>query len=122
MVCHLHNEIGRGLPDASIMIDLCNILGISVNDLLSGEMVNKEQYDNKVDENLIKLHKQKENIIISIKWNYVVTIIIFLIWNTINVSKYGINSAISMDEFYVMNLIIFIYFIIYVCLLKKQNN
>lgn len=122
MVCHLHNEIGRGLPDASIMIDLCNILGISVNDLLSGEMVNKEQYDNKVDENLIKLHKQKENIIISIKWSYVVTIIIFLIWNTINVSKYGINSAISMDEFYVMNLIIFIYFIIYVCLLKKQNN
>ena len=38
-------------------MDLCNILEISVNDLLSGEKIAKEQYDDKVDENLIKLQK-----------------------------------------------------------------
>ena len=30
-------ETGKSLPDSSIMIELCNILKITVNDLLSGE-------------------------------------------------------------------------------------
>ena len=29
-------ETGRALPDSSIMLDLCKILKISVNDLLNG--------------------------------------------------------------------------------------
>ena len=32
-------ECGKGLPDASIMLDLCKILHITVNDLLSGEKI-----------------------------------------------------------------------------------
>ena len=32
-------ETGRSLPDASIMLDLCGMLGITVNDLLCGEIV-----------------------------------------------------------------------------------
>ena len=38
-------ETGKGLPDASIMKDLCNILKITVNELLSGELINKEEYN-----------------------------------------------------------------------------
>ena len=30
-------ETGRGMPDASIMLELCEYLGITVNELLSGE-------------------------------------------------------------------------------------
>ena len=30
-------ECGRSLPDSSIMLDLCEVLGISVNELLTGE-------------------------------------------------------------------------------------
>lgn len=54
-------ETGKGMPDSSIMIDLCNELNINVNELLSGEMIKMENYDKKAEENFIKLQKEKEN-------------------------------------------------------------
>ena len=53
-------ETGRGMPDSSIMLELCNELGINVNELLSGEVIKMENYDKKADENFIKLQKEKE--------------------------------------------------------------
>ena len=44
-------ENGKSLPDSSIMLDLCEILKISVNDLLSGEVVSMDNYDNSLEEN-----------------------------------------------------------------------
>lgn len=114
-------ETGKGLPDASIMMDLCNILEISVNDLLSGEKITKEQYRDKVDENLIKLQKQKKFAINSARWTHVITIIIFLIWNGINVVKYGVEQAISKPEFIIMDIITATYFTIYIYLLNKMK-
>ena len=46
-------ECGKGLPDASIMMELCKILKITVNDLLSGEKVDKEHYQKKLEQNII---------------------------------------------------------------------
>ncbi len=46
-------ECGKGLPDASIMIELCKILKITVNDLLSGERVDEENYQKKLEKNII---------------------------------------------------------------------
>ena len=41
-------ETGKSIPDASIMLDLCQILGITVNELLSGERITTmENYQNK---------------------------------------------------------------------------
>ena len=40
-------ERGLCLPDASIMLPLCEILGINVNELLSGEMINNKDYTKK---------------------------------------------------------------------------
>lgn len=48
-------ERGLNLPDASIMVELGNILGISVNELLTGEIIKKENYMKKAEENLIEL-------------------------------------------------------------------
>ena len=53
-------ETGKGMPDSSIMLELCNELDISVNELLSGEMIEMNNYDRKAEENLIELKKQKE--------------------------------------------------------------
>ena len=53
-------ETGNGMPDSSIMLELCNILGISVNELLSGEVINMEDYDKKAEENLIELKRREE--------------------------------------------------------------
>ena len=48
------------MPDSSIMLDLCNELKISVNELLSGEMIEMKNYDENVEKNLLELVRQKE--------------------------------------------------------------
>ena len=37
-------ENGKAMPDSAIMLDLCDLLDITVNDLLSGEKVSSEDY------------------------------------------------------------------------------
>lgn len=54
-------ETGKSMPDSSIMLELCEILGITVNELLSGEKIDMERYEKKVDENLIALKRKDEN-------------------------------------------------------------
>ena len=71
-------------------------------------------YNVKVDENLIKLQKQKEYAITSARWCHVIMTIILLIWNLINVIKYGVEEAINRPEFIIMNAIGVIYFTIYI--------
>lgn len=53
-------ERGICLPDASIMIPLCEILEINVNELLSGEMLNEKEYNKKAEELLIELKRLEE--------------------------------------------------------------
>ncbi|MBE5805562.1 MAG: helix-turn-helix transcriptional regulator [Clostridiales bacterium] len=53
-------ENGKAMPDSSIMLDLCNELKISVNELLSGEVIKMETYNKKLEQNLIDMVKQKE--------------------------------------------------------------
>ena len=53
-------ETGKALPDTSIMLELCQILEITVNDLLSGEIVAMEQYNKKLEDNLLEMVRQKE--------------------------------------------------------------
>ncbi len=40
-------ETGKSVPDAAIMLDLCEILDVSVNELLSGERIAMENYQKK---------------------------------------------------------------------------
>lgn len=51
-------ETGRGLPDVLLMPPLCAVLGITVNDLLSGERVGEGDYQKKAEENMMELMKQ----------------------------------------------------------------
>ena len=53
-------ETGKGMPDSSIMLELCNELGISVNELLSGEVIKMENYNEKAEENLLEMAKKEE--------------------------------------------------------------
>lgn len=65
-------ETGKSMPDSSIMLELCEILGITVNELLSGEEIDVENYERKADENLIALKRKDEN---NIKKNVIISII-----------------------------------------------
>ena len=53
-------ETGKSLPDSSIMLDLCDVLSISVNDLLCGEVVTMDNYNKELENNLLGMIKQKE--------------------------------------------------------------
>ena len=53
-------ETGKSLPDTSIMLELCSILEINVNDLLCGEIITMENYNKKLENNLLEMVKQKE--------------------------------------------------------------
>lgn len=53
-------ENGKSLPDSSIMLDLCELLDITVNDLLSGEKVSSEDYSRKMQDRLLEAVYSKE--------------------------------------------------------------
>ena len=48
-------ERGITMPDTSIMLELCDILGISVNELLNGEKINMENNDQKNKQLLLEM-------------------------------------------------------------------
>ena len=60
-------ENGKTMPDYSVISLLCDELGITINELLSGEKLKEKNYDAKADENLdnilkeyYKMKKQKQ--------------------------------------------------------------
>ena len=53
-------ETGKSMPDSGIMLELCEILKINVNELLSGEKIMTEEYDKRAEENLLRMARQKE--------------------------------------------------------------
>ncbi len=76
-------ETGRGLPDLSIIKTLCEELDISINELLSGEKLNKKEYNEKLEENIEKTIEYTNDKIKSIK-------------NKINVVLIVIGTIISL--------------------------
>lgn len=53
-------ETGRSLPDSSLMLPLCEVLNISVNDLLCGEVIPMENYNKEMEHQLLEMVKEKE--------------------------------------------------------------
>lgn len=53
-------ENGICLPDANNMPELCKILNITINDLFSGEVVDMNNNEKKLEENLLEMTKIKE--------------------------------------------------------------
>ena len=53
-------ETGRALPDTSIMLELCDILKISVNELLCGGKINMENNEQKNEMILLDMAKEIE--------------------------------------------------------------
>ena len=75
-------ENGKAMPDSSIMLDLCYLLNISVNELLCGEKIDM-QNNNKKDEQLLldmakELEEKNKTIWHSMWMLMIVSIITFL--------------------------------------------
>ncbi len=107
-------ETGKGMPDSSIMLELCNELGISVNELLSGEMIEMNDYDKIAEENLLKLNKSNEHkkktlikfgiVIIVLVLVIIIGIMAYILNNMIKISKNNLNHVLNgAQEIYEMN-------------------
>lgn len=46
-------ENGKTMPDLSLIPELCKVLGISINELFCGERLNSDEYQKKLEENII---------------------------------------------------------------------
>lgn len=75
-------ETGRSMPDNALLLELCSVLKISVNELLSGERLSLENYDGRAEENMLHLMKEHEKQKETNKWNMigiVLGVVIFLV-------------------------------------------
>lgn len=52
-------ECGKGLPEVSLMLPLCRVLGITVNELLSGERLESNAYKTRAEENMTALLRER---------------------------------------------------------------
>lgn len=96
-------ECGKGLPDVSIMLELCEELNITVNDLLTGEIVSEIDYQNKAEENMMNLMKEnQEN-----KKRMILSVICAVITIIATCSLVVIASYIEMPVIVRVGLIIF---------------
>ena len=114
-------ETGKSLPDASIMLDLCEVLGITVNELLCGERIAMENYQKKADENMVEMKKENEAINKSARAGFCVTTILLLILNFLNVYKYGVQEAITMPSFIIMITATIVWSLIYAVVMSKKK-
>ena len=75
-------ERGITMPDTSIMLELCDILCISVNELLNGEKINMENNDQKNKQLLLEMANElekKNKMIWSAMWTIMIISITCLI-------------------------------------------
>ena len=84
-------ERSIAMPDTSIMLELCDILGISVNELLSGEKISMENNDQKNEQLLLEMAKELEKKNKTI-WN--------AMWTIMTVSILGLIGGLAIIAFF----------------------
>ncbi len=51
---------GDGMPDITLLVELCGILDTNLNELLSGEQLSPDEYSEKAEENMMSLLEKNE--------------------------------------------------------------
>jgi len=94
-------ENGRGLPDLSLIKSLCDELNITINELLSGERLNKKQYQDKLEENILntinytnKKIKKNEKRFKLILGTIIVCTLIFITMFVIDIKRMNNNEPV----------------------------
>ncbi len=94
-------ETGKGMPDSSIMLDLCNILKINVNELLSGEKDTIKSPDKTIIESLNENEKKSKkiyqgSILLGVSMAFNISTIIFGLSNQMVVTFAGITFVFTL--------------------------
>ncbi len=86
-------ETGNGLPDVSLMMPLCDLLQISVNELLSGERLTDSEYQKKAEENMMNLIMEREES----KKKIIISAIVCFLTLLSGVTMFVISGALEME-------------------------
>ncbi len=84
-------ERGIAMPDTSLMLELCDVLGISVNELLSGEKIIMENNNQKNEQLLLDMAKELEKKSKTI-WN--------AMWTIMTLSIIGLIGGLAIIAFF----------------------
>lgn len=84
-------ENGRGLPDLSLLTPLCETLGVSINELLSGSRLDKKDYQEKLEENIINTIDYTDKKIKKTKKFFVIVLSVIVIMFIVLFMFYGID-------------------------------
>lgn len=94
-------ENGRGMPDLSLIKPLCKELDITINELLSGERIKKEEYQEKLEENILntikytdKKIKKNNNVFKVIIGSVLTLLIIFITLFSIDIKRMNNNEPV----------------------------
>ncbi len=114
-------ERGKSMPDSSVMLELCDVLKITVNDLLSGEVVTVDNYNKETEKLLLEMVKEKER---SDKRLLTIEIIIGTVSTVLSLALCFVAAYVPMVSWLraVLFLLGFVFlFVIAFCMLKIEQ-
>ena len=88
---------GRSMPDLSLFKPICDILDISINELMSGEKLNQDNYQEKLEENIINLSSKNNK---TYKKNLIIFFTTVLVGFIIVLGLYVLYDNIELDVKY----------------------
>ena len=88
-------ETGKSMPDSSIILSLCYVLKITVNDLFNGEIISMDNYNEKSEKLILELARQKEEndkSLLNLEWLIGIFSIIILLGFTFVASFFNMSA------------------------------
>lgn len=120
-------ENGNGIPDTNLLPKLCEIFGISINELLNGERISNEDYTNKAEQTLLELQKSKEQkdkrlLLIEIILGYITTFSFLTILITAVYALTKLNFVVVPIIMIVISVLIFIFGVGFCFLIEQKSG
>lgn len=116
-------ECGNGFPEVSLMLPLCEVLNVSVNELFSGEKLTDAEYKKKAEENIMDLIKEKEESKKKVALQIVVMIISVVSFATLLVTaiKFAPSTLVRIILL-VIGAVVFVAGISVACVLDRETG
>lgn len=93
-------ECGKGMPELSILMPLCEVLEINVNELLSGEFLTQESYSKKAEENMLNLIQETTENKVKNSYSFIsvfLSCVVIAVIIVFTLLQGGVNGMVVLD-------------------------
>lgn len=89
-------ECGKGLPDVSLMIPLCEILEVTINELLSGETITAQEAEKRNESTIIELLQERQANKKKVWWQIAIALVgLIVLLGAILLASYHLEMGIG---------------------------